>query len=77
MSDFLEEFKPQNPSAIEWHDGTDDESDDGLGGGFGGEAGGFDVGATFGNDAAAGFGSAGGFDGEGFSADADNKVASW
>ncbi|EUC38875.1 hypothetical protein COCCADRAFT_32227 [Bipolaris zeicola 26-R-13] len=76
VSDFLEEFKPQNPSAIEWHDGTDDESDDGLGGGFGGEAGGFDVGATFGNDAAAGFGSAGGFDGEGFSADADNKVAS-
>ena len=77
VSDFLEEFKPQNPSAIEWHDGTDEESDDGLGGGFSGEAGGFDVGATFGNEAAASFGSAGGFDGEGFSADADNKVASW
>ncbi|KAJ6280525.1 hypothetical protein J3E71DRAFT_179577 [Bipolaris maydis] len=71
VSDFLQPFMPENPSVIEWHDGTDEESDDGLGGGgFGGEAGGFDVGATFGNEAAAGF------DDEGFSADADNKVAS-
>jgi ATP-dependent RNA helicase DDX3X len=75
---------PDDPTAIEWHDGTDDESDDGLGGGFGGDAGGFDADATgFGGEAAAdtsfGGGEAGGFGGDdaGFSAGADEKVASW
>jgi ATP-dependent RNA helicase DDX3X len=75
VPDFLQQHMPEDPSTIEWHDGTDEESDDGLGGSFGGEAGGFDVNATFGGEAAAadtGFGS-----GEGFSADAENKVSSW
>jgi ATP-dependent RNA helicase DDX3X len=56
---------PDDPTTIDWHDGTDDESDDGFGGlgeapadtGFGGDGG-------FGGDA-------GGFGG------ADDKVASW
>lgn len=67
VPDFLQQHMPENPSTLEWHDGTDEDSDDGLGGGFGGEAGGFDADAT-----GAGFGG-----GEGFSADAENKVASW
>jgi ATP-dependent RNA helicase DDX3X len=33
---FLQEHMPDDPTIIDWHDGTDDESDDGLGGGFGG-----------------------------------------
>jgi ATP-dependent RNA helicase DDX3X len=33
---FLQEHMPDDPTTIDWHDGTDDESDDGLGGGFGG-----------------------------------------
>ena len=61
---------PEDPTAIDWHDGTDDESDDGLSG----EAGGFDADATFSGDAAAETGFGGG---EGFSADADDKVAAW
>jgi ATP-dependent RNA helicase DDX3X len=90
IPDFLEQFKPEDPEApIEWHDGTDDESDDGLagnGGGFGGEEG---FGAGFGGDTGgdtggfggdSGFGGdAGGFSAEngGFSADDNDKVASW
>lgn len=91
IPDFLEQFKPENPDTIEWRDGTDDESDDGLGGGFGGEAGGFDAGAGgFGGEDAGGFGGdtggfggdTGGFSGDaneagGFSGGAEDKVASW
>jgi ATP-dependent RNA helicase DDX3X len=33
---FLQEHMPDDPTTIDWHDGTDDEFDDGLGGGFGG-----------------------------------------
>jgi ATP-dependent RNA helicase DDX3X len=91
IPDFLGQFKPENPENIEWHDGTDDESDNGIGGDFG-DAGGFDAGAgfsgadtSFGGDAGA---EAGGFGGDnetfgadnnggGFSTDADSKVASW
>ncbi len=86
IPDFLEQFKPAD-DVIEWHDGTDDESDNGLGGGFdggfGGESGGIEVG--FGGDSdgfnangeSSGFGD-GGFNGD-FAADTDNKdnVASW
>ncbi|KAJ4373907.1 hypothetical protein N0V83_002646 [Neocucurbitaria cava] len=82
VPDFLEQFKPEDPTTIEWHDGTDDESDGGLGGDF-------DAGAGFGGDAGFGGGDtggdAGGFGGDdgdfggGFSANTDNKdkVASW
>ncbi|KAF2823395.1 DEAD-domain-containing protein [Ophiobolus disseminans] len=81
IPDFLEQFKPEDPTQIDWHDGTDDESD-GIGGGFGDDAG-----AGFGGEAtteeaggeAGGFsaddgGFGGGGDG-GFAA--DDKVASW
>ncbi|KNG47246.1 DEAD-domain-containing protein [Stemphylium lycopersici] len=74
VPDFLQQHMPENPAAINWHDGTDDESDDGPGGGFGGEAGGFDADATFGGEAAADTGFGGG---EGFSVDADDQVAAW
>lgn len=82
VPDFLEQFKPENPETIEWREGTDDESDDGLGGGFGVEdASGFDADAGFsGGEDAGGFGGdAGGFgDGDGgFSGGAEDKVASW
>lgn len=88
VPDFLEQFKPEDPETIEWRDGTDDESDDGLGGGFGVEdAGGFDADASFGGgdagfgggEDAGGFGGdAGGFGGEGgFYGGAEDKVASW
>lgn len=91
VPDFLQQYMPSDPTAINWHDGTDDESDDGLGGGFGGDAGGFDANAGFGGDTGLGGegGDAGGFGGDaggdsggfggGFSADADSndKVASW
>ncbi|RII24044.1 hypothetical protein CUC08_Gglean012877 [Alternaria sp. MG1] len=73
IPEFLQEHMPDDPTTIDWHDGTDDESDDGLGGGFGGDAGGFDVDAG-------GFGGGGndsGFGGGGFSVDADDKVAAW
>jgi ATP-dependent RNA helicase DDX3X len=91
IPDFLEQFKPENPENIEWHDGTDDESNHGIGGDFG-DAGGFDAGAGFagadtssGGDAGAESGGFGGDNktfgaensGGGFSADADDKVASW
>lgn len=36
IPEFLQEHMPDDPTTIDWHDGTDDESDDGLGGGFGG-----------------------------------------
>ncbi|KAH7402580.1 P-loop containing nucleoside triphosphate hydrolase protein [Pyrenochaeta sp. MPI-SDFR-AT-0127] len=89
VPDFLEHHKPEDPTAIDWHDGTDDESDDGLGGGFGGGISGFDATSGFGGDV--GFGGDGddasglgggeteGFGGNdagfsgGFSADADNN----
>ncbi|KAH7078513.1 P-loop containing nucleoside triphosphate hydrolase protein [Paraphoma chrysanthemicola] len=89
IPDFLEQFKPEDPTQIDWHDGTDDESDDGLGGGFGGDAGGFNADAGFGGDAGSGGdtgGDAGGFTADdggfgggdgGFSADNNEKVASW
>jgi ATP-dependent RNA helicase DDX3X len=76
IPDFLEQFKPEDPDApIEWHDGTDDESDDGIGDGFGGEE-------SFGGETGdtGGFGGDSGFGGDagGFSADDNNdKVASW
>lgn len=77
VPDFLEQFKPEDPTTIEWHDGTDDESDGGLGGGF-------DAGAGFGGDAGFGGGNtggdAGGFGGDdgGFSnGPVTDKVASW
>lgn len=91
IPDFLQQYMPEDPNVIDWHDGTDDESDDGLGGWFGGDTGGFNADAGFGGDTgfvsngvnAGGFnsnngGENGGFGG-GFSADADsnNKVASW
>ncbi|KAJ4343851.1 hypothetical protein N0V87_000134 [Didymella glomerata] len=89
VPDFLEQFKPEDPETIEWRDGTDDESDDGLVGGFGAEdAGGFDADAGFGGgEDAGGFGGdAGGFGGDtggfggddgGYSGGAEDKVASW
>lgn len=81
IPDFLESYVPADPSTIDWHDGTDDESDDGLGGGFdtdagfgdsaGGDAGGFDS-----NSGGFGGGDDGSFGG-GFSAKADDKFTSW
>jgi ATP-dependent RNA helicase DDX3X len=81
IPDFLEQFKPEDPTAINWHDNSDDESDDGgFGGGFDAGGGGFDADAD-----AGGFnGDANGFNGDanGFNADADgftaeNKVDTW
>jgi ATP-dependent RNA helicase DDX3X len=73
IPDFLEQFKPDDPSAIEWHDGTDDESDDGF-------AGGFDAGGGFDANAEAGGFNADADDG-GFTAETDaiaeNKVDAW
>jgi ATP-dependent RNA helicase DDX3X len=74
IPDFLEDKKPADPENIEWHDGTDDEdeADNAFGdaGGFGDDGfgdGGFEADAD-----------AGGFQAEGgFSADAEDKVASW
>lgn len=83
IPDFLGQFKPEDPDNLEWHDGSDDESD-GIGGGFG-EAAGFDAGGGFGGapdaeaPADAGFtADEGGFNGgdDGFAA-ADDKGASW
>ncbi|KAF2034374.1 DEAD-domain-containing protein [Setomelanomma holmii] len=68
IPDFLEQFKPEDPSQINWHDGTDDESDDCLGGGFGGDAGSFDANAEFDGDT--GFGGDAGGDAGGFGGDA-------
>ncbi|KAL6712415.1 hypothetical protein ACN47E_000292 [Coniothyrium glycines] len=77
VPDFLQQHMPEDPSKIEWHDGTDDESDDGLGGGFGDVGGGFggDIGDSGGFDG----GDAGGFSGGEFAAEGDNndKTASW
>lgn len=66
VPDFLQQHVPDDPNSIEWHDGTDDESDDGLGGGFNTEA-------------VAGTGDDGGFGGGGFAPgeDSTEKVASW
>lgn len=82
IPDFLEQFKPEDPATIEWHDGTDDESDDGLGGGFGADAGtgiGGEESGGFGGDAGGFGGDAGDFGGDdgGFSGGAADKVASW
>lgn len=85
VPDFLEQFKPEDPGSIGWRDGTDDESDDGLGGGFGVEdTGGFNADAGFGGgEDAGGFGNgsgdAGGFGGNdgGFGGGGEDKVASW
>lgn len=82
VPDFLEQFKPENPGTIEWRDGTDDESDDGLGCGFGTKnINGFDAGAGFGGGEDAGaFGAdTGGFGGDAssFSGGGEDKVASW
>lgn len=90
IPEFLEQFKPADPDNIEWHDGTDDESDGGIGGGGFGDAGGFGGDAGFGGDSGGFGGDSGGFDnddaggfgadnggGAGFSANDDDKVASW
>jgi ATP-dependent RNA helicase DDX3X len=68
VPDFLEQFRPEDPTAIEWHDGTDDESDAGLDAGFGGESGGF------GEDAG---GDVGGFSADAGFGDSADKTASW
>jgi ATP-dependent RNA helicase DDX3X len=88
IPDFLEDKKPADVDNIEWHDGTDDESeagDFGVGGaagdlGFGGGAadgmdfgGGDDAGGDTGGFGADGFGDGGGFSAGG----AEDKVASW
>jgi ATP-dependent RNA helicase DDX3X len=87
IPDFLEQFKPEDPENINWHDGTDDESDGGIDGGFSNDAGGF--GGGFGGsgdaggfDAGFGGGDAGGFSADnggdtGFAAEATDKLASW
>jgi ATP-dependent RNA helicase DDX3X len=82
IPDFLEQFKPEDPDNINWHDGTDDESDGGIGGGFGGTAGGFDATGGFGGgfgggDDAGGFSADNGGGASGFAADTGNKVDSW
>lgn len=71
VPEFLEQFKPDDPGTIEWRDGTDDESDDGLAGGFDG---GFD-----GEDAGGFDGDAGGFSSDvgGFSGGAEDKAGLW
>ncbi|OSS46185.1 hypothetical protein B5807_08017 [Epicoccum nigrum] len=82
VPDFLEQYKPADPDTIEWRDGTDDESEDGLvTGGFGDEAGGFggDSGGFGGGDTGGFDGEEGGFDGDegGFGGGGEDKVASW
>ena len=76
VPDFLQQFMPEDPNTIEWHDGTDDESDNGLDAGFGGDTTGVDAG--FGGDTGGASIGDGGFDG-GFSVEADtkNKTTSW
>ncbi|KAL1612712.1 hypothetical protein SLS60_000941 [Paraconiothyrium brasiliense] len=90
VPDFLEMHKPEDPDNIDWHDGTDDESEAGdfggdFGGGFGGagveaDAGAdtsFDPNAGFGGDADLSGGGTGGF-GDDFQPDgADNKADGW
>ncbi|KAJ4358174.1 uncharacterized protein N0V89_002753 [Didymosphaeria variabile] len=74
VPDFLEMHKPEDPDNIEWHDGTDDESEAGdfggdFGGGFGGAdtdvgagaGAGFEPNAGFGGDAVFGGGDTVGF----------------
>ncbi|KAF2691836.1 DEAD-domain-containing protein [Lentithecium fluviatile CBS 122367] len=72
IPDFLEQYKPEDTGNIQWHDGTDDESE--AGGAFGAEDADFGGGAGadtgFGDS---GFGDSGGFGAEG----GEDKVASW
>jgi ATP-dependent RNA helicase DDX3X len=77
IPDFLEQFNPGD-SVIDWHDNTDDESDNGFGGDFGGGFGG-DVGGFGSGDAGGVNAEKDGFGGDvgGFSADSNDKVASW
>ncbi|KAF2752277.1 DEAD-domain-containing protein [Sporormia fimetaria CBS 119925] len=79
VPDFLESFKPAEGTTIEWHDGTDDESDDGAPafGGFG--DGGFGDAASNGDGGfGADSGAASGLQADaGFAADTDDKVANW
>lgn len=88
VPEFLEQFMPADPAAIDWHDGTDDESDGGIADGFGGEAEGFGGESGFGGGDTGGFGGdAPGFGGGeegfggGFSAaaetDTNNKMEAW
>ncbi|KAF2741328.1 putative DEAD/DEAH box RNA helicase [Polyplosphaeria fusca] len=81
VPDFLQDKMPDNPETIEWHDGTDDDSEpeangDADAGGFGG---GFDSGAGAGDPSAGGLELNG--DGwkpeEGFTADTEDKVNAW
>ncbi|CAE7207608.1 ATP-dependent RNA helicase DED1 [Pyrenophora teres f. teres] len=92
VPEFLQQHIPEDPTKINWHDGTD-ESDNALGGGFGGEAGeageagadtgfgGGDTGGFGGGFGDGGFGDGGfgdgGFGNGGFAADSADKVASW
>jgi len=63
VPDFLQKHMPEDPTAIDWHDGTDDESDNGLGGGFGDQVG-FNADAGDGFNANAGFGGETSFGGQ-------------
>ena len=75
IPDFLEDKKPADVDNIEWHDGTDDESEAGDFGG--GAADGFDFGGGAAGGDAGGFGGDG-FGGGDFSAEGgEDKVASW
>jgi len=75
IPDFLEDKKPADVDNIEWHDGTDDESEAGDFGG--GAADGFDFGGGAAGGDAGGFGGDG-FGGGDFSAESgEDKVASW
>jgi ATP-dependent RNA helicase DDX3X len=84
VPEFLQQHMPEDPSAINWHDGTDDESDADVGVSFG-EGTGFDADAGGGGDNGGINGSGGGDTGGvgtadegGFVADTgDDKVASW
>jgi ATP-dependent RNA helicase DDX3X len=63
IPDFLEQFRPEDPTTIDWHDNSDDESDvGGFDGGF--EGGGFEAGA-------------GGFNADADGLTTENKVETW
>lgn len=77
IPDFLEDMKPADPEQIFQHEGTDDEDSDG-----GGAAGGFGDDDGFGGGSGdGGFGGGeetGGFQAdEGFTAEGEDKMASW
>lgn len=77
VPDFLEQYKPENPDEpLNFHDGTDDESEAGDDGGFGG-FGGFDAGGDTTEPPAEEFQADSGFTPDAGFTPVDDKMSSW